>query len=218
MPPPINQTRRELANHPSTRSGEPYSQDMRDMVMQVIINGSIDDPAIAQLREQHRFPSKATIRRWLHLHHQFGHYRSCRRNGNVTASVLRGHNLVLLAFYRVIFPKATHAEINAFLFRANFGDPTFRFFSHSQISRAEKTLNLTTKRGSTTAYQALLPINIMKRWRYWNLPYPFGIADIRRQDIIDIDEAGIFLETADRRNGKAYKNVRVCSGGPYKKD
>ena len=133
------------------------------------------------------------------------------------ASVLRGHNLVLLAMYRVVYPKATHAEINAFLFRANFGNPTFRFFSHSQISRAENILNLTKKWSSTTAYQAFLPINILKRWRFWHMPYPFGIADIRRDDIIDIDEAGIFLETADRQAGKAYKNVRVCSGGPYSK-
>ena len=111
-------------------------------------------------------------------------------------------------------PKAKHAEINAFLFRANFGDPQFRFYSHLQLSRAEKTLNLTRKKGSTTAYQAFLPINIMKRWRYWNLPYPLGIADVRRDDIIDIDEAGVFLETADRNSGKAFSGVRVSSSGP----
>ena len=217
MPPPINQTRRPAVQHPSTRSGEPYSQDMRHLVMSLLMNGTINDAAIQQLRQQHAMPSVSTVRRWLNQEQQLGHIRPCERNGNTTASILRGHDLVLLSLYRVIHPKAQHAEINAFLYRCNFGDPTFRFYSHSQLSRAESTLGLKAKRSSTTAYQAFLPINIMKRWRFWNLPYPLGIADIRRDDIIEVDEAGIFLETANRESGKAYRNVRVQSGGPYPK-
>ena len=38
---------------------------------------------------------------------------------------------------------------------------------------------------------------------YWNLPYPFGIADIRVEDFIDLDECGVFVETADKHIGKA---------------
>ena len=218
MPPPVNQTLRELTQHPSVRTGEPYSQDMRDMVFRVLANGNLHHPIFQQLRNQNAFPSTWTIRRWAIQLHHLGHYQSCRRNGNVTAAVLRGHDLLLLALYRVIqHPKATHAEINAFLYRANFSDPAFRFYSHSQLSRAEKVLKMTRKKGSTIAYQAFLPVNIMKRWRFWNLPYPLGIADIRRQDMIDIDETGIFLETADRASGKAFVGGRVESGGPYSK-
>ena len=213
----MNQTPREILPHPSTRSGEPYSHDMRDMVMQLVENGTLNDPSIAQLQHQHAFPSMCTIHRWVRLHNQHGHYRPCRRNGNGTARVLRGHDLVLIALYRLVFPKAKHAELNAFLFRANFGDPTFQFYSHTQLSRAEKRLQLTRKKGSTTAYQAFLPVNVMKRWRFWNLPYPLGIADISRNDFIDIDEAGIFLESADRGEGKAYTGVRINTGGPYSK-
>ena len=183
----------------------------------VVLNGNLQHPVIQELREQNAFPSVRTIERWVLQLPQLGHLRAYRRNGNATASVLRGHDLILLALYRVMHPKAKHAEINAFLFRANFGDPEFRFYSHLQLSRAEKTLNLTCKKGSTTTYQAFLPINIMKRWRYWNLPYPLGIADVRRDDIIDIDEAGVFLETADRNSGKAFSGVRVSSSGPYSK-
>ena len=116
MPPPINQTRQNITPHPSNRSGEPYSQDMRDMVLSVLRNGTINDAAIQQLRQQHQFPSAPTVSRWIQLERQLGHCRPCRRNGNVTASTLRGPDLILLAMYRIAFPKARHSEINAFLF------------------------------------------------------------------------------------------------------
>ena len=128
-----------------------------------------------------------------------------------------GHDLLLLALYRITFPKATAAEINAFLYRANYGSMTFRFYSPSQISETEKWIGLTRKKGSTTAYQALLPVNKHKRWAYWNLPYPYGIADIRRQDIIDLDECGVEVQSADRNIGKADVGKRVKQTGPYQK-
>ena len=121
----------------------------------------------------------------------------------------------MLALYRVIFPKASAAEINAFLFRVNYGDPFFRFYTNSQITYAEQRIGLTRKRGSTTAFQAYLPINLRKRCIYWNLPYPYGIADIRRADLIDLDECGIFVQTADRTLGKAHEGNRVRQGGNY---
>ena len=217
MPPPANQTPRDITHHPSQRCGEPYPQPMRDMVFQMIANGTINDAIIQQLQQQHRFPSGSTVRRWVNQQAENGHNQPFRRNGNTTASTLRGHDLILLALYRVAHPKAQIAEINAFLYRANFGDPTFCFYSPSQISRAEDILDLRQKRASTTAYQAFLEVNLMWRWRYFNLPYPLGIADIRRQDMIDCDEAGIFLETVNRNNGKAHKTVRVVSRGPYSK-
>ena len=85
----------------------------------------------------------------------------------------------------------------------------FRFYHPLQISTAESRIGLTRKVGSTTAYQAMLLVNCQKRWCYWNLPYPYGIADIRRQDIIDLDECEIELSTAKRDIGKAYIGERV---------
>ena len=93
----------------------------------------------------------------------------------------------------------------------------FRFFSASQICEAEKIIGLTRKRGSTTAYQALRPINRQKRWMFWNLPYPYGIADIRRQDMIDLDECGVEMTDADRSLGKAYIGHQLSQPGPYSK-
>ena len=45
--------------------------------------------------------------------------------------------------------------------------------------------------------------------------YPNGIADIRRDDMIDVDEAGIKLEHANRRMGKAALSGRVRQRGNY---
>ena len=133
MPPPPTQVRRVERPHPSNGYGEPYSQDMRDLVIQVLQNGDLQNPAIQLLRQQRRFPSRYTIRRWQQLQQQFGHYRALQRNGNKTATVLRRHNLILIALYRLVMPKALHAEMNAFLYRANYGDPNNRFYVHSQI-------------------------------------------------------------------------------------
>lgn len=90
-----------------------------------------------------------------------------------------------------------------------------RFFSPSQISKAEDRLGLSRKRGSTTAKQAGLPINVAKRWIFWNQPYPLGIADIPASDTLDLDEAGIHKEDADRRHGKGYIGIRVREEGNY---
>jgi len=82
---------------------------------------------------------------------------------------------------------------------------------------AAQRIGLTRKTGSTSAYQTFLPINKQKRWMFWNLPYPLGIANIRRQDMIDLDECGIELSTADRSIGKAYLGRRVKQSGLYSK-
>jgi hypothetical protein len=93
----------------------------------------------------------------------------------------------------------------------------FHFYSPSQINRAGERIGLTRKKGSTTAYQALLPINKQKCWMFWNLPYPYGIADIRHQDMINLDECGVEVQSADRHWGKAHVGKRVNQTGPYSK-
>ena len=177
--------------------------------------GLSEHPIFEHFRDGRLYPSLETEDRWDSLLTSLGHYRQCRRTGNRRAVVLRDHDCILLALYRVAFPKAIAAEINAFLFRANYGSLLFRFYSPSQISECEQRLGLTRKRGSTTAFQALLPVNKRKRWCFWNLPYPFGIADIRRRDMIDVDEAGCELATAEKKIGKSYVGKRVQQSGLY---
>jgi hypothetical protein len=216
---PALQTRVNEAPHPSDGGrGDGYSQDMRALVMAIRDAGRSNDPVFEAMRQLHLYPSVDTERRWEGLENDLGHVRQCRRTGNRFASVFKDHNLLLLALYRIAFPKATAAEANAFLYNSNFGNVNFRFYSASQISEAERDIGLTRKKGSTTAYQALLPVNRLKRWVFWNMPYPYGIANIRRQDLIDLDECGVEVQSADRGWGKAYVGKRVKQSGPYQKD
>ena len=85
----------------------------------------------------------------------------------------------------------------------------------ARFSCCEDRIGLSRKVGSTTAYQAFLPINLAKREIYWTMDYPAGITDIERRDIIDVDEAGIFLKIANRKYGKVSVGSRVRMGGQY---
>ena len=218
---PALQTRVDEVTHPSLCTGNPYSQDMRSLVM--FIRDHMDnenDPAvrnmIAVLRLNHCYPSSVTTRRWELIREEHGHLRPCKRNGNVIRVRMTGPDLVYLALYRVAYPKCTIAELNAFLYRANLGNPDFRFYSHSQIHRAESLIGLSRKKASTTAYQAYFPENMEKRWNYWNMAFPLGIANIPRSNVIDLDECGVMMEkTANRRYGKGYVGCRVNEEGPY---
>ena len=213
---PSVQTFEDLRAHPSLGQGESYSIKFRECCLDMAATGLLADQRIRNLQTAHIFPSVRTIRRWRRRIVDFGNYRIFRRTGNNFATVLRGRDLFFVAFYRVLYPTATAAEINAFLFTAiHANDPFPRFYHPSQITRAEDRLGFSRKRGSTTARQALLAINIAKREIYWFEDYPAGVADIQLEDLIDIDEAGIFLETAARRIGKVSIGSRVREEGPY---
>ena len=215
---PPTQTFRDVAPHPSLGTGEPYSHEFRQFVMNIHGLGLSNDPIFANARQQHLYPSRRTERRWDLFQRLYGTYRACRRSGNKRATVLLDHDLFYLALYRVAFPKATAAEINAFLYRVNYGAWNFRFYSNSQVTEAEDRIQLTRKRGSTTAWHALRPINQQKRWVYLNMPYPYDIANIRREDLIDLDECGVCSITADRHIGKAVIGQRVKQAGNYQKE
>ena len=220
QPRPPLQTRVEEELHPSLGTGNPYSQDMRALGMFMSQQELQNDPNVANLvdllRTNHMYPSAITQWRYEQLEQNHGHVLPCRRTGNRHPEKMPGQDLIYLALYRVAYPKCSIAEMNSFLYRANLGNPTFSFYLQSQISLAEKSIGLTRKKGSTTAYQALLPRNVLRRFQYWNLPFPVGIADVRREMIIDLDECGIFKERhADRKHGKAFSAVRVREEGQY---
>lgn len=106
--------------------------------------------------------------------------------------------------------------MNPYLWTAIHGnDPYPRFYHPSQLLWAEDRLEFSGKRGSTTARQALLAINLAKQEMYWFEPYPVGFVDISRVDLIDIDEVGIFLETTERKIGKLSIRNQVREEGPY---
>jgi hypothetical protein len=196
--------------HPSERRSFAYSHPLRQASIAIATQGMDQEPAIQHLRDQGLWSSTRSHRRWSQQLIRTGTLRSKKRTGNNHATVLREQDLLYLAMYRAVYPKATGAEVIAFLHNT-----CGRFYHPSQISKAEDRLNLSRKKGSTTARQGLLPLNILRRSIFWNMNYPFGIADIAMEDQIDIDEAGIFLETADRSWGKAVTGMRVRAPGPY---
>ena len=221
---PLLQQRVDPIAHPSLCNGNPYSQDLRTLVLFIsnyVENQNDNNPQvrnfISLLRNEHVYPCSLTQSRWERLSIELGHVRPCRRSGNKGFERISGQDLVYLSIYRVIYPKCSIAEINAFLYRVNIANPFFSFYSPSQISKAESMIGLSRKKGSTTAYQAFYDVNLIKRWNYWNYPFPLGMGGIHRSRIIDLDECGIFLETANRKFGKAYSGLRVRDEGPYSK-
>ena len=205
----------ELRPHPSRGGSRGYDMATRAMALSVKVNGEEDNQVFQSLRAQHLHPSKRTTNRWQQRLTNQGHFLPYEMNGNNPASALQGNKLLMLVLFRMCYPKATAAEVNAFLFSCTLpGDP-LRFYSDSQITEAENFLGLSRKKASTTAYQASLPINLVKRMSFWNDPYPFGIQGTSRSTIIDFDEAAIFIENTNRGYGKCYINTRAREEGPY---
>jgi len=207
---PAARTAVRRVHHPSLGRGNAYSHDLRLFVMRAYDLGQGNAPILAQLRNSRLLPQRSTVNRWRNRRLTLGHLRRFRRQGNRYATVLRGRSLFNLAYYRILYPKATAAELNVFLFYA-----TGRLYNPSQITRAEQRLGLSRKRGSTTARQANHPRNLQWRHNYWTLPYPFGMVGIRRDDIIDLDECGVFVESCNRNHGKAAICRRVREEGNY---
>ena len=215
--PPL-QVFRGHVHHPSECRGNPYSQDTREMAVQNRLNGNDNHQNTIQLQQQHLYPHPDTVTRFTNRQQQVGHSRAYRHTGNVrSVREIQGNNLILLSLYRVALPKATHAEVNAFLYEMNSHDPHYQIYSPSQICRAEQRIHLTKKRTSTTAYQALEPRNVQWRENYWNMNYPFGIADIDPRKVIDLDEAAGSVDGANRSRGTCLIGNRAREVGPYSK-
>ena len=64
----------------------------------------------------------------------------------------------------------------------------------------------------------MIPINLMKRHLFWTSALPIGIRHVPIDKFTDTDEAGLFLQTTNRNEGKAYINARVTDFGPYGHD
>ena len=217
-PRPLTRTVVARSIHPSRGCGHAYSIEYRMLAMSMREMNLENFGPPRVLQRMHILSAKRTHRRWAERRRTRGNYLQFRRTGNKFATVLRGIDLFFLGFIRTIWPKISAAEINAFIFSAmggGEGNPDARFYHPSQISRAESRLFLTRTVGSTTAYAAMSPRNLQLRHNYWNLPYPYGIANILRKDIIDLDESGFFLETIDRKYGKSRVGRRVREIGPY---
>ena len=202
----------------ASRGGKAYPKEVRELVLQMILNGGIDavkTPDCSRLRHQKKFPSLKTCRKWLAQYIVLGHVRPKRHTGNRKAErEISGEVLKQLAFYRAVRPHARIYEVKAYL-TDRF--PNIPPYSDSQISRAEDRLGLSRKKSSKTSKLAYSPTNLAKRRAYWECDYPAGIADQETSDVIDIDEARYKLESADRAFAKVAREFRANVRGKYKK-
>ena len=194
----------------------PYDQQVQKSAFILSLTRHDWSAEIIVLRAAKLFPSIRSVQRYKRRLVWEGNVAPYHHTGNRRATVLRGVNLILLAYFRVVFPKALLAEVAAFLWNAwgRFQNPPI-LYTLPDISKAETRLGLTRKKGSTTAYQAFLPRNLACRQAFWTQPWPYGIADINQADVIDIDESAFFLETANRGYGKAIVNDQVRQAGNY---
>ena len=211
--PPLK-THRSQVQHASLGLGKPYPRETRDIVIWRHTNGlPRTDPVLRLMQASKEYPCDRTISRYILQYRAVVHVIPFRRTGNNRAQRdVKGTDLISLALHRSIRPKSRIYEVKAFVHMVN---PANAVYSDSQICRAEARLGLTRKKGSTTAFQAYLPINVLKRQNYFRMDYPGGIANIDPRDVIDIDEAGIHLESQDRSFGKTVEGDRCDQAGHY---
>jgi hypothetical protein len=84
------------------------------------------------------------------------YYEYCP-TGNHHATVLPGHNLVLLSLYVHCFPHATALEKIAFVYQA-----TGKWHNEGQITKVEHRIGLSRKKSSTLAAQASEPRYVLQ--------------------------------------------------------
>mmetsp|Transcript_40274 Transcript_40274/g.121302 ORF Transcript_40274/g.121302 Transcript_40274/m.121302 type:complete len:97 (+) Transcript_40274:446-736(+) len=76
-------------------------------------------------------------------------------------------------------------------------------------------LDLQSKRTSTEAHQAFLPVKILKREMFWNYNLTRGIHGVPRRLLLDADECGFAIQKTNRSSGHAPLEVRVRKIGNY---
>jgi hypothetical protein len=132
--------------------------------------------------------------------------------GNRARENLTGLHQLLMSICYYIWPSATPDNVRAFIFIVTGGE---RLYSREAIVKRANELNLKRKRGSTEAYQAFLPQNILRCREFWYLPPPLGIRTIRRRQFIDADEFGMELSRCNDKYGRAHSSIRVRKPGHY---
>ena len=199
-------------------AGKPYPQETREQVIAIFQSGgmkALKAPHLQPLRYQKKFPSLKTCRRYVKQFQQEGNVLPKRPTGNdYSKREIHGQDLINLALYRVIRPKAYIDELCAYIHNQN---PTNPPYSRSQIHRAEERLGLSLKVASSTSELAYTPINLRKRDNYWHRQHPQGVDGEDTDDMIDIDEAAFGLQAQDRKRGKVTKERRCDARGKFKK-
>ena len=159
-------------------------------------------------RDQSSVPKSmlSSIRRWAKRPIPY------EMTGGKKSQAMSGHHRFLLSLFKKIYPQARHSQSAVFIALHSHDN---RVFTNTEISRALKDMNMTRKRASTTAYQAFTPINFKRHYNFWHKPFPAGISNIRRKDLLDADEMALVISDANENYGHAVKDCRVRKIGNY---
>ena len=84
---------------PPSLSKKPYGQDVRQAAVLIALSGEADNALVQQMRAAGRWPSERTVWRWRGRLQQTGSVAPYRHTGNKRSDVLRGEDLLLLAFF-----------------------------------------------------------------------------------------------------------------------
>lgn len=182
--------------HPSRGGSRGYSDDTKIIMMDNYILGL----PVPKSMER-------TIRRWLK---NWGVRK--KRTGNNPNAGITGEHIFLIALFKVIWPTATRKEVAAFVALYS-GDG--RVLTDTEVTDGYKRLNLTRKKGSTTAYQAFTPKNSYLHFCFWNYNFPGGVRDVPIVRLMDGDEMAFHLGDASQGYGHAVKGLRVRKAGNY---
>ena len=98
---------------------------------------------------------------WIALYDSEGRVLPKRHSGNrISEREVNGVDLVNLAIFRLVHPKAYIDEVRAYVHNRNPVNPPY---SRSQICRAEERLGIGLKVASTTSNEAYRPANLRER-------------------------------------------------------
>ena len=96
-----------------------------------------------------------------------------RMTGNSERSVLVGVDQFWLCFFMFLFPEASADETCVFVY-----DNTGSVYNRKDVSERLQEMKYTKKRGSTEAYQAFLPHNVLRHELFWSQPPPLGSLSV----------------------------------------
>ena len=182
--------------HPSNGGCEGYSEEFKDMMVELYQSGNAIPRSI--LRSVQRWIKDGTI--------------SKRKTGNKASSSVTGIHLFLLAIFKKIYPQATRPQCAVFI--ALYSDDG-RVLTDSEVSSGLEKIGMTRKKTSTTAYKAFTPKNQYLHECFWRFDFPAGVRNVRREELCDADEMALVLGDADQNYGHAVKGLRARKQGNY---
>ena len=134
-----------------------------------------------------------------------------RQTGNTDRTHLVGMDMLNLVVFLLSYPDATTDEMVVNIYNGG-GE----LYDGRLVAAHLKDLQITKKKASTEAYQALTPENLMRAHLFWNRPPPLGVMGVPRRKLTDIDEFALTLEKCNRTQGWALKCHRVRKERHYK--